>query len=116
MVNEARTVEKIRRMEAKILSYLNALREGRNPLYAHTLTSLTADRLGKDITPNEELRYKQAIRDLRADIEKNLSKIDLSWKDYLADADSRGLKNDLLAAFELADAKKATKKAKKGAD
>ncbi len=101
MVNENRVIEKIHRIEAKMLGYEYVLSEKRNPLVAHVLTSIRPDRLGKELTPDEEARYRQAIGDLKADLEKNLEILRLSWKDYLKDAAERGVADGIQRAIAL---------------
>ena len=119
MVNENRVIEKIHRIEAKMLGYDYVLAERRKPLVAHVLTSIRPDRLGKELTPDEEARYRQAIGDLKADLEKNLEILRLSWKDYLKDAEQRGVADGIQRAIALIPQKrkrKATKKVEEEAE
>ena len=101
MVSASRTWEKIRRIEEKILAYAEILASGKNPEAANVITSIPQERLNRELWKSERIRYKQNIVALEEDLRRNVDKLGLKWKQYLADAKQRKIDKQLQAALSL---------------
>jgi len=105
MVSEARRWEKLNRMESKIMAYRLMIDTKTIP-ETNDVINFHASRWGKPASELELARAVQAINDIRADMEKNVEKMGLSWEDYVNDLHARG-------AMELYSEFSAKKEAKK---
>ena len=91
MVSPARRFEKLGRMESKILAYNTMISTGMIPK-ANGVIRFHEVRLGEQAMEHELTRAKQALFDLKADINVNLEKFDppISWKDYIKTYHTQG--------------------------
>ena len=110
MVSASRIWDKIQRAEEKLMAYDAMLKKGEVPKINDVLT-LKASRMGEPLLDIEKIRAKQAQFDIKLDIERNLAKMELEWKDYLKHLKERKV-DDLIAVVSAIGKKEAVKSAK----
>ena len=111
MISPQRRWDKIRRMESKIMAYKIMLDSGTVPK-TNEIINFHKSRWGEEVMDLERARAYQAMFDLKTDILKNLTGMELTEKDYLKQLKDRELE-DTIAVFSGIKDPKAPKPAKK---
>lgn len=112
MVSPQHIWDKIEIIEERLMAYKEMLDSGVLPDHIDILI-FKQHRLGKEVSVLERSKAVQASIDIHADIERNLTKIEVSYKQYL-DKRRQEKRTALLAHFqEIERWKNPEKKAKK---